>query len=220
MTKQTGENIVEGQTLVKCPLCKKELATWGKNYFTHCGKRHDVTENLAADSKEEEDTLTADELEDNETLVRCSKCGDFLITTEEKEFYHCGVKQLIKDNLGEFEDLDEKVETPEGDEEESEKPEITSTSTRTVLSNGKGARKKSKNKKTDKAKEAGNEEEESDEGGDEDVDEDTPDKEVEFWKCIECDEWYSDEGDSNAVCPTCGCVYGILLTDEEVELIE
>lgn len=209
MTKQTGENIIEGQTLVKCPTCKKELATWGKNYFTHCGKRHDVAENLAADLKEDETSLAADELEDDETLVRCSKCGDFLITTETENFTHCGVEQLVKDNLGEFEDLNggEDGEEEEEDEEGSEKSKATLASTRAILSDGKGSRKKTKDKKDRKANKAGEEEEKPDEGEEESADTDTPDKEPETWSCIECGTPYTDNGYSDATCPECGCEY-------------
>ena len=199
-------NIDEPQpTDVICPLCGKALSTWGKNYFNHCGKRHSVVDNLAVDIKPNENVLTEDDLEDGETLVRCLKCGEFLITTEEKEFEHCGMKQSVEDNLGGFDDLNEGKENTEGGK-------TPSTKTRTVLSSRKGTHpdgEEKKDAKTPKTREKEGKSNEGEEDSPKENETDEPDKEPETWKCVECECPFTDNGYSDATCPKCGCEYAV-----------
>lgn len=220
----------EEKTAVTCPTCGKELKTWGVHYFNCCGARHSVSENLTEEIEEEpeEEILSEEDLEEGETLVKCSKCGSFLITTEEKQFEHCGIKQNVKLCLADFKDFnggeDEKMETPEGEGEgeiksdpsERTKSEATPATTRTILSNGKGAHKKAKDKEVEKTSKTGEEEEELDEGEEDLTCSDTPDKEVEIWVCLGCDEVFTDNGYSDAVCPVCGEEYARPATEEEI----
>ena len=214
MTKQSGSSIKEGQTAVICPECGDVLATWGKNYFTHCGKRHAVPDNLAEDGEAaENEEVTESTLEEGEKLVRCSECGTFLITKEDTKFTHCGKEQLIEDNLGDFEDLNGGEE--DKDEEKAKtKSKTSSTKTRTISSDGKASRTTTKDKKDEETSKTGEEEEKSDEGTDEDADEGEVDKEVELWTCIECGCDYSDNGYSSATCPECSCEYATPYKEE------
>ena len=204
----------EKKTAVTCPTCGKELKTWGVNYFNHCGQRHSVPDNLSEnieENLEDEKSLSEDDLEDNEKLVKCEKCGRFLITNEESHFEHCGIKQSIKDNIADFDDLNGGEENEEK-KTDSKDDKTETSSTRSLLSDGRASRKTRKEKKTRTFGKARKEKEKSDESEDETSEsgKDGPDKEEETWVCIECDELYSDEGHSNATCPECGCEYANL----------
>ena len=206
----------EEKTSVICPDCGKHIKTWGVNYFNCCGKRHSVPDNLDEEIEEEpeEELLSEEDLEEGETLVKCQKCGTFLITTEENVFSHCDVEQEVKTHLAKFEELsggeDEKEDKTSKGGEESK---TTAHKTRAILSNGKGSHKETTDKKTSKAEETG-EEEESGESEDSDALEDTPDKEVENWQCSECGCLYCDNGYSDAKCPECDNEYAIPLGDD------
>ena len=206
----------EEKTDVVCPTCGKTLKTWGIKYFNHCGSRHSVPENLAEDSEPDETLLTEDELEQGESLVKCSKCGSYLITTEEEMFTHCGKEQSVNNSLADFDEFNG-GEKDEEDKEGSTDSKASANKTRTVLPKRKKASKKGKGKKDYKADETRDEEEKPDEGKDNSSTEDEagstseedgePDKEAELWTCLDCGCDYNDNGYSDAVCPECGCEY-------------
>lgn len=195
----------EEKTAVTCPKCGKALKTWGVNYFNHCGQRHSVVDNLA-EEEPEEIVLTENDLEEDEKLVKCEKCGEFLITTEEEQFEHCGVKQSVKDSLADFDEFNGGENEEEGEKGATD-PKATVIKTRTVLPKGKKAGKERKGKKDDKADETREEKEESNKGKTEPAEEGEPDKEAELWTCIDCGCDYNDNGYSDATCPDCGCEY-------------
>ncbi len=208
----------EEKTRVVCPTCGKKLGTWGTQYFNHCKQRHSVTENLDEEEEEPKETdLTENDLEENEKLVKCEKCGEFLITTEEEQFSHCGVNQSVKDSLGDFDEFNG-GENEEGEEGTSD-PKSPIIKTRAVLPKRKKTGKERKSKKDDKADETREEKEELNKSKAESIEESEPDKEAEIWVCLTCDEIFTDNGYSTALCPNCGEEYARPATIEEVEAI-